>query len=116
MISANELRIGNETSFGKVYQIEEDCFYSKKNDVSYKNKWAKIDPIPLTPEILYNCGFTYDGTCFIRKGIFIGEFKSGLKYMPTNQLYWGGNIEIKCLHQLQNLYFSLTGEELNYTP
>ena len=25
-------------------------------------------------------------------------------------------LDIKSLHQLQNLYFALTGEELNYTP
>jgi hypothetical protein len=46
---SKELRIGNYTSKGVVYQIEEDCFYTSTDGVSYKNKWAKIHPIPLAP-------------------------------------------------------------------
>ena len=78
-----------------------------------------VEPIPLTPEILEKAGFEefpdssglygYEaftkGNCYVEIsptrgiGVSIGS-------METAQ-------SIKYLHQLQNLYFALTGEELN---
>lgn len=36
------------------------------------------------------------------------EFKDGIFHYHTGDCYW---LECKCVHQLQNLYFALTGEE-----
>lgn len=72
-------------------------------------------PIPLTPEILEQCGFEikkYDIISAVSKWngleveIIIGYWLFRI---------WGvSNWQIQCkyLHQLQNLYFTLTGEEL----
>ncbi|HEY9701610.1 MAG TPA: hypothetical protein V6C58_04150 [Allocoleopsis sp.] len=97
MISANELRIGNWVKYdNRYFQIHSiaDIFPTLNTDefgigiVDYNN----IEPAEITTEILEAAGF---------------ENKM--------ELYFNGkwtNIEIKYLHQLQNLYHALTGEEL----
>lgn len=74
-------------------------------------------PIPLTEDILLKCGF-------VRKKFGIDpynlqdgwlKFSFGLTIWEDGRLFYewmGGNIEVKHLHQLQNLYYSLTGKEL----
>lgn len=65
-------------------------------------------PIQLTEEILAKCGFEKpDRGCFQYKGIRLTQIRD---------LYFRGNFpikaDIKYLHQLQNLAFSLLNEEL----
>jgi hypothetical protein len=91
-----------------------------------------LKPIPLTPEILEKCGFKWNGD----KGKVLYYFFNGIRItMPTcslsilrscdkageSQNGWcgtslGDSLDIKYLHQLQNLFFALTGTELNYNP
>ena len=106
MIKANELRIGNwvrdSDGFNKVIHIEESFFYTEM----FKNTFADIKPIPLTEEILLKCGFEK-----------LGLIKYELNGVALN-IKWSSyfihrfETEIKYLHQLQNLYFALKGEEL----
>lgn len=116
MIQSNELRIGNYTNFGIVYLIENECFYTKKDEVSYKNKWADIQPIPLTPEILEKCGF--DGNNHKRRFKKVIEssltmyFQDGVFSLEDYDWFAQNLDHIKNLHQLQNLYYALTGTEL----
>jgi hypothetical protein len=81
-----------------------------------------LKPIPLTPEILEKCGFvpfvdsenifeleTDNNLCYLRKednGFRPAEPVDGDAEFITI------GIKIQYLHQLQNLYFALTGEEL----
>ncbi|WP_018614431.1 hypothetical protein [Segetibacter koreensis] len=71
-----------------------------------------IDPIELTPQILINCKFFGDFTISIEQD----DKLSGLQISPTILvLYEGQRIPVKrlqYLHQLQNLYYDLTGEEI----
>lgn len=106
-----ELRIGNYLMFGKqlkkVVEITEDAFYVlDKDGTTLKNTWADLKPTPLTEEWLLKFGFKYkNGYGFI--------FKYG--YISKQDKYWiYHNIckKIDFVHQLQNLYFALTGEEL----
>ena len=72
-----------------------------------------VEPIPLTKEWLLKFGFKYKemyyeseyltalNDCFI-----VVERVTGFFYVDAP------NNEIKYVHQLQNLYFALTGEEL----
>lgn len=73
--------------------------------------------ITLTPEILKKFGFVYwelDIDCTDPKDAYWVHPK--MKF-AINNLYWTVQKigkRVKYLHQLQNLYFALTGEELIY--
>ncbi len=115
MIQANELRIGNLVSFyGKFEKVESigTC------GVSFKNGFAKytlpnLKPIPLTEEILLKFGFTvYDDKYkyFAHKEVpgILQLFDGVAEYsIDSNEVCW-----VNGLHQLQNLYHALTGQEL----
>tara|TARA_R110001606_G_scaffold355365_1_gene506345 strand:- start:50 stop:382 length:333 start_codon:yes stop_codon:yes gene_type:complete len=108
MMKANEFRLGNlvkcPEGFGQVTQIQ-DREVLVVDEIGYTMEVIK--PIPLTEEWLLKFGFkkfkNYND--FSHKGIIIHGRKRGFvlrKSVPV----------IKHVHQLQNLYFALTGEEL----
>ncbi len=69
-----------------------------------------IEPIPLTEDILLKCGLlkTSIGT------FLLGSYELVSYNNHYNVSVFKGKIcELSHLHQLQNLYFALTGEELN---
>lgn len=76
-------------------------------------------PIPLTSEWLGRCGFTKqgDGSFYIQVGntLYL-EFDNDLSCSIIPETWSGSAVytfaDISHLHQLQNLYFALTGEEL----
>jgi len=116
-MEAKELRIGNLLSFGKnifkVYQLNEDNFYAKdyKNNESLKSSWAEIEPITLSEEWLLKFGFE------IKQGRFGNEYLGKINLYTASDkkivfCYDGYLKGIKYVHQLQNLYFALTGKEL----
>jgi hypothetical protein len=70
------------------------------------------EPIPLTEEWLEKFGFDE-----IEMSIPVAyKTKSGFRIKEDQRGYWMqykyGTVIIKHVHQLQNLYFALTGEEL----
>ena len=72
-----------------------------------------IEPIPLTEEWLVKFGFEYKEMYYQSKYLvalndcfIIAERVTGLFYVDAP------NNELKHVHQLQNLYFALTGKEL----
>jgi hypothetical protein len=122
MIRPNELRIGNWVDGGKVY------YKIQASDFVYTN-FNVTKPIPLTPEILESAGFEreedeilnvyskkYLCTCPIQdsKPDHI-DFKIYEDNYGNWYLYFEGagiGNGFKYLHQLQNLYYTLTGHEL----
>ena len=112
MIKPNELRIGN-------YFFDED---GNEKQIGYSDLVSleltvlHFNPIPLTPEILERCGFE-KGNDNLSLKVFEG-YVSILLILNTFPLVLeidGSRMplhRVKYLHQLQNLYFSLTGEEL----
>lgn len=124
-MKANELRIGNLVydTLGKVNKIDLEA-------ITYivKEPYDRVKPIQLTEEILVNwCGFyvKFDSFLFKLFCITITKSKGGLKKeipLLFNKNYYGELdqypfffehfFRIKYLHQLQNLIYSLTGEEL----
>jgi hypothetical protein len=79
----------------------------ENSDGNYAIPSDKLKPIPLTEEWLLKFGFDKIDFQFI---------KNGIKLFPIRDLYYRGNFpiksDIKYVHQLQNLFFALTGEEL----
>lgn len=131
MIKANELRVGNKVYYtvsgskkhiGEITQVvkTEDGI---KGTIDYHYPLSFGEPINLTPEILEKCGFEWS----IYHQAF-HKHSDGHETYDLNECYPSGyqfstfkkqaliGIPVKHLHQLQNLYFALTGEELNYTP
>ena len=140
-MKANELRIGNWVQINnqewpnlkgvkfKVTSI--DCnalmLYSIRGigNSNYNQYDYNIEPIPLTEEWLLKFGFHkkdaewYLHPCFELKIIVFnkGEFNGVMFYTRTihtdfTPIYCTKHINH--VHQLQNLYFALTGEELTY--
>jgi hypothetical protein len=129
MIKANELRIGNWliTEKGipqKVEYIGETIGFTNEcggTDKHQKNPIFsydidKIKPIPLTPEILEKCGFEHSNFIsreFDKEGIYnfkaVDHWEDGFLIICN---FMQAGVMCKYLHQLQNLYFALAGEEL----
>lgn len=127
MIQVNELRIGSHIIFGEL----PDVVCGLNNDGSYLSTSGEILPlsdctgIPLTEEILLKCGFVRQITTPHIMELIAPELgeegyiehidgnftltKEGSGYYND---YFGLYDRIKYLHQLQNLYFALTGKEL----
>lgn len=126
MIKANELRIGNYVeafvgvSIGmcKICEILKDDRIIveapeelKQNNEKYiRLNCEEIEPAPLTPAILKKCGFKkcIDGYLHLDDVMFFDD----CLYLDEGN----GNIpvpHIKYLHQLQNIYHPLVGQELN---
>lgn len=134
-MKASELRIGNYlTNFlGEVFQA---------NGVTianfHQNEFGEPEPIQLTEEWLIKFGlevpkdtfFEYDKCTYTN---VFSNFKktsqscidatyviNGLHFSEDSNGFWfqimDKSTKIKYVHQLQNLYFALTGKELEYAP
>lgn len=113
-MKVEELRIGN-------YVLNPNGLIQIINDVECLMDANEFKPIKITEEILLKCGFERVGfgriECFefvgYRLGIWdIYSLENGVFSIAKNT---SETIlcDLKYLHQLQNLYFSLTGNELN---
>jgi hypothetical protein len=82
-----------------------------------------IEPIPLTPELLEKCGFVRsqdedENSLTLVNGRKTFKWVEGndddyfLIYQTDCGLDYNTAFELEHLHQLQNLYYALTGEEL----
>lgn len=85
---------------------------------SRPNSAYGIQPVLITTEILTQCGFTETGLAFEESrhipGLFILE-ENGRWLMRLNNMYISKK-PMKYLHQLQNLYFALTENEIEFRP
>jgi hypothetical protein len=124
-MTANELRIGNwiYNSKGGPSKINEIKRHpSGERDFahivtfqglgSFGGYVEDFRPIPLTPEILEKCGWEEYAIGYYRLDEFYIYYdNSGLNVYRFRDY----PVTVKYLHQLQNLYFALTGTELNIT-
>jgi hypothetical protein len=145
MIKANEIMVGNwifddsdEQTYRRVEQIRKDGDGFKGYYIIHRNGSAKsliehedsfIQPIPLTPEILEQCGFVIDGngTYWINLQTHYLELINGgdsdfypvyaqLPEISSESEQRVSLNRVKYLHELQNLFYSLRGEELTFQP
>jgi hypothetical protein len=123
MIPANELRLGNyfisdmlqEKTPNNIHRVQgNDIFVATQQP-----EW--FNPIPLTPELLEEAGFLQTSNYHPEGPIYSIKHRNGF----TFKVCYGyalvdveqniGTIRasgIKHLHQLQNLFYALTGQEL----
>lgn len=118
-LQAKDLRIGNYIDIlGNIDQIEGLGKNEHGDYASFKNTYngyyfthndeALIKPIPLSEEILLKCGFNKG-----EKYFSLNNFDVDLKgWIGFNRMV--ADVKVKYLHQLQNLYHSLTGDELTF--
>lgn len=128
MIKANELRIGNSIDIdGNIHKV--DAVIQTSSDSGFELYVDGIDydyaiyakQTPLTKEWLLKLGFETTDAETDYMEWSIGDFsignKGGLDGYQDHDFYFeygmlGTKKVIKYVHELQNLYFALTGQEL----
>lgn len=113
----NELRIGN-------WIKEKDGRLIHIHDGFGIDHYEQFEPIPITPEILKQAGFDFipdwdypdrsKDDAFVKIPYIISETNNnvyGLSWYIAG-IFASTPTELIYLHQLQNLYFALTNEEL----
>jgi hypothetical protein len=119
-MKASELRIGNTIRYTHDTDLNDKLrgtFLTIDIDtLTYLEIGDRPDfyePIPLTPAILEKCGFVRDRNGFAlsdKMSLSLSVTKDG-EYLAC-WLDKSLGITVENVHQLQNLYFALTGEEL----
>lgn len=128
MIEPQELRIGN-------YVLPERCklpyltvgifrgvhLQTPNGKVAGEYDFKQVNPIPLTPELLDRLGFEKYDVNGYKMQITNGR----MLIVVNNHVHMRDIIEkttsvelttCKYIHQIQNLYFALTGQELELKP
>lgn len=125
MIQENDLRVGNwvERTNINYAGAKVERFQIKVLDFIHSKTY---NPIPLTPEILEKCGFLVEKSSWFMKRYFT-DCQEAAEVMIFQINSSSGRccitdedegkpsyigIGVISLHQLQNIYYSLTGTEL----
>ena len=129
-MKANELRIGNLVEFGKSTLVvdtissSDNVILITKNGSNCTTNLKFCKPILLTEEWLLKFGFVQ----YQKKPLFYLQLSRHFRlraniYSIEGKMafiislpYHYPTPTINKVHQLQNLYFALTGEELTITP
>lgn len=123
-MKATELRHGNLVEYNGIMWVVLSITYPSPRNDNYSDKWLlelsnggiitvtldECNPIPLTYEWLERFGWvkSKDRSYFWHDSNFTLWFNDNGLFIESV----GGKLYIKQVHQLQNLYFALTGEEL----
>lgn len=122
MIDAKELRIGNYIQLRNKFVMAGGIPNIHKLLIPGEQYAVEVEefvPIPLTEDLLLKCGFKKINHISGYSFFSMERKKSGVNidiYEAYSTI--GGNTSvphIQFLHQLQNLYFALTGKELEVT-
>lgn len=112
-MEANELRIGNYVKFP---HNERPLTVNLRIIQLLFNRETLYDPIPLTADWLLKFGFIHLGIGFLSPDslLFVycnkdGKYEIFLYQSEQEDAYLA---HLEFVHQLQNLYFALTGKEL----
>ena len=110
-MKAQDLRIGN-------WVLCEPNNASIERTIDYEDfrlahfDSERFEPIPLTKEWLVKFGFNFDvnSGLYKKSGFEVEVFNIGVEFYLGEYGSWF--LFVEHVHQLQNLYFALTGEEL----
>lgn len=121
MIDPKELRIGNYFQWKDIASMGVGVDVITNGQMIQDYQGFK-DPIPLTSEWLEKFGWIWNEECNSFEKY--GDTRMNLQYHDVNSSYSMFNYVLKAkiadklqyVHQLQNLYFALTGKELTLNP
>lgn len=123
-MKANELRLGNLVNHensdydqpSEIVKVDLGILEYIQENGDAKEKYLMYHPIPLTEEWLIKFGFEkrFVDEESIRAWVYeLKEFKLvGMGFSNSEMSFTFMTRKIKSVHQLQDLYFALTGEEL----
>lgn len=120
MIKSNELRLGSIIDFDGMKSIVKEIdnqgvvVFIKETDETEWIDLFQFTPIPLTEEVLLKCGFEQKDHFFrlhLVNSIYI-EFNSECNLWHFDIYMNTSRIELQYLHELQNIYSSITFKEL----
>lgn len=122
-MDSSELRLGNYVNYEQTTHIitgllREAClsnwFKALDEEDAYLHRYNEISPIPITNKKLRKLGGTFDSGYWVfqdQEGWEVKFFqdKKGLMFIfPKN------NVRLDYIHELQNLFYELTKENLPY--
>lgn len=125
-MKANELRVGNWVRYcDNNYQIQQIIKRNGKYALIFENLYHgvwidEVEKIELTEDVLLKCGFEliYDGY-YTRELYLIQDtrfdFLINKQNFELSELVYIGDTyyrNVRYLHELQNLYYAITKEEL----
>ena len=113
-MKASELRIGN---FVKYLTLNGNSEILANGIYLFELGELELHEIPLTEEWLSKFGCIHEtGGMYFFGNVGILHYRRENEFSLMNYNYKKGQIytTIKYVHQLQNLYFALTGKELEY--
>ena len=116
-MNANELRIGNIVTYHG--ETDMDCVLDAQDIFNIATKYMHNDeihsPVKLTDKILLKYGFVIKDHWALLPDFCLGFITNDANYQIEINIAgvdkWVVK-DIQFLHQLQNIYFALTGEEL----
>ena len=127
MIDARELRIGNYIFWNipqkkgvphRIIGILERSLHTVPISIPDSRDVEEYEPIPLTPELLEKCGVDTASNETVFKEKYLTAKNRGIHFFFRNNILEYSTVHscnkthIKYLHQLQNLFYCLTGKEL----
>ena len=115
LMYGNKLLFLNEVvTFSHISQIREDgIFWIKTIESKIDSKSFHFKPIPITEEWLLKFGFFKHNNAYVLEKP--NENIMNFKFSVWSDFTYNSSefpVELKYVHQLQNLYFALTGTHL----
>jgi hypothetical protein len=125
MIHLQELRVGNI-----ILNDNKHLTLKVRDLVTIMNRPEHYAPVPLTSTLLESCGFSWEGMWLQipldSRRLYLGFYNGDADKINLYQKRNGDSFNnmrmdfnpghCTALHTLQNLYFTLTGEELLHSP
>ena len=110
-MKVSNLRVGNIINTGK--------FHVKRlrGNYKYEAKWYKyvhmFMPVPLTEQLLLDLGIINNEIIITGDKVIVIVIDGGYALIGgLGDMYYSVKVDCKYVHTLQNLYFALTGKEL----
>lgn len=118
-----DLRVGNLINYGQVYRIDKNYISASSSKGTWSNHIDLIKPVNITEEWLFRFGFLIDyDEGDIKYYVISTNHNFGIKVYDNSEYYIYHEYvnteeytilkEIFFIHELQNVWFSLTNEEL----